>query len=92
MSSNSIIKGTVKATEGQDLPGVVVTLNSSNLQVEHTTVTSANGKYDFRNLPTGAFTIEAVMSGFRPAKETVEVEFGQTRTVNLIMSPSSGEE
>jgi outer membrane receptor protein involved in Fe transport len=81
------IEGVIKDSSGGVLPGVTVEARSPALVGVQSAVTDAQGVYRFPALPPGKYTIDAKLTGFRPARaENVLVELGQILKVELMMS------
>ena len=64
-----------------DLPGVLVTATSPNLQGTRTTSTGASGDYVFANVPPGEYTITFVLDGFKT--QTLKVTLAGSRQSRL---------
>ena len=62
------IVGTIKDSSGAVLPGVSVTASGPAMPAGQTTVTDANGSYQFPALLPGVYTIKAELQGFQPAQ------------------------
>ena len=65
-------------SEGQNLPGVTVTVNSPNLQGSRTAVTSENGDYNFPSLPAGEYRVTFELSGLQTVEETLLISASQS--------------
>jgi hypothetical protein len=50
------------------------------------------GSQTFSNLPAGSYVVSATREGYEPASEEVEVEEGETATVELTLDEAEGEE
>ena len=62
-------------SDGQPVPGVLVTATSPNLQGSKTTSTSSNGDYLFPALPAGDYTISFELEGMQSVRrELTEVD------------------
>ena len=84
------IVGTVVDAQGASVPGVTVTVTNSANGLVRTAATADNGSFRFPALPTGAYKLSAVKTGFATlVVEQVEVPVGETRTVNLTMKIAS---
>lgn len=80
------IRGTLQDDTGAVLPGVTVTATSPNLVGSRTTVSGADGTYEFPALPTGTYKIETTLSGFAPSVvQNLDLKPGQTLKVDLSM-------
>jgi hypothetical protein len=75
------IAGTVTDASGAVLPGVAVTLTSAQGTVggNQETLTDSRGAYQFLRLVPGAYSVKAVLQGFRPfVQEGIVVNSDQT--------------
>jgi hypothetical protein len=61
------IRGTVTDSTGAVIPGANVTARSEGTGFSRSTVTNASGVYSFPELPTGTYTVEVGLSGFKSA-------------------------
>ena len=80
------VRGQVRDTNGDPLPGVVVEVTGDIVRGERATTTGVNGKYLVTALPPGAITVTGTLDGF--AVETVEdvrISISATSTVNLVL-------
>lgn len=81
-----VITGQVTdATTGAPLIGVQVV-------VEGTTIgglTAENGRFRIQSVPVGTRTVRAILIGYGPVTETVQVTADQTSAINFEMSPSA---
>ena len=82
-STGAIIDGTVVDADGGVLPGVVVTVTSSEVRQEG--VTDAIGWFSFTGLLAGDYVVTAALPGYAT---TVSVQTGTTATVPLVLSPN----
>ena len=83
------IHGRVTDQDGENLPGVVVTVEGVAIPGERTAVTRANGEYEFREIPPGEYQVTAVMTGFKTAKSNARVGLGQSVHVDFTLVPES---
>ncbi|GAB3320419.1 hypothetical protein GCM10027299_13670 [Larkinella ripae] len=63
----------------QPMPFANVYLNNST----HGTTTDAKGRYKLTNVPLGTIELVASFLGYQPARQSVRLENGQARVVNL---------
>ena len=72
------INGTVVDAQGGVLPGVTMTLRNIDTGVVRSTVTEADGAYQFAGLAPGRYDLKSELAGFTP----VEIK-GTTLTIGL---------
>jgi len=65
------------------IPGATVSLRNQGTGTEATTVTDANGSYNFALLDPGNYTVSASASGFQTTVRTVTVSLGRTQTADI---------
>ena len=95
VSFASVTKGEIKGTTvdegGLPVPGVVVTITSSNLMGMRQAQTDGEGRFRFIELPPGQYQVIAEASGFQTKKvEGVGVVVGRTAILTIEMKLSSG--
>ena len=76
-------------TGGAPLPGATVTISSPALQGVRTTVTGANGDYNFPALPPGRYTVTLELEGLQKVTRTAEVRLAETARVEADLKVSS---
>jgi outer membrane receptor for ferrienterochelin and colicins len=74
-------EGTVRDALGDPLPGVVVALRTTGLNV----VTDEQGRYCLPRLRADTYVLEFSLPGFRPASRTVEGLVGGTAAADVVM-------
>ncbi len=80
------VVGTVFLPDGTSIPGVAVEATSPKLVGKRVAVTNETGKYRFPMLPSGKYTIEFKLEGFKSkVNKNVEVILGKTIKVDAIM-------
>lgn len=81
------IRGTVKDPEGGVLPGVSVTaLSDALVSGRLLAVTDERGVYRFPSLPSGTYTIQAELSGFKTTRQDgVRITIGAALAVDLVL-------
>ncbi|HYN01976.1 MAG TPA: carboxypeptidase-like regulatory domain-containing protein, partial [Vicinamibacteria bacterium] len=78
------ITGTVTDPQGAPIPGVTVTAANTGTGLSVSAVTDAKGSYTFRNLPPGAYDLNASLEGFRALNQTgLRVSAGNPVRVDL---------
>jgi hypothetical protein len=76
------ILGTVIDDSGAPVPGASIQAESKNLPQPLTTVSDAQGRYHFFNVPIGVYTVTTTLAGFTTAKATLDVRLGSQLTHN----------
>ena len=89
--ATGVISGTVTDGDNRPLPGVTVTLASSDDSPRRSVVTNANGRYEIADLATGTYTVTAELPAFRDAVKRQRVTSGR-REVWLVMEPGEAPE
>src|SRR5688572_3987345 len=85
------IAGTVTDTQGGILPGVAVSLRSTDRT--GTFVTDASGQYRFLALPPGMYSLTFELAGFQTiSREQVEVRIGQNVDLPIRMGVAAVQE
>jgi hypothetical protein len=90
----AVVTGTVADETGAALPGVSVTGRSPALQLPTiTTVTSADGTYEFRDLPPGTYEFRFEISGFQVlTRNEIRLNAGFTARVDVALKVGQIEE
>ncbi|WP_255547652.1 TonB-dependent receptor [Mucilaginibacter sp. dw_454] len=73
---------------GESLPGASVTIQ--NLAIS--TISNASGKYTFKNLKNGSYTVVVSYLGYQTAQQTTEVSANSTLDFSLVHSTTVTEE
>ena len=81
------IAGRAADASGQPLPGVRITVESSD-SARHTAVTDASGHYTLSGVPAGPIVVTSELAGFAPTRESLILDDGN-REVNLTISAGS---
>ena len=80
------ITGTIMESTGSVLPGTVVNIVGDETKLTRTQTSSANGSYDFVNLPIGSYTLTFTHEGFQTQRvPSIVVQANRTATVNATM-------
>src|SRR5438309_3986974 len=95
------IRGTVTDSTGAVVPGASVAAKNEDTGFTRTTVTNGAGAYSFAELPTGTYTVEVSLSGFKSAirkgivlnvadvlAEDVQLEAGAVSETVTVQSPA----
>lgn len=81
------IFGNVVDTDGSALPGVTVTL--TGVGAPQVTVTDAEGRFRFLNLPPARYSLRAELAGFGTATRAgISVNLGRNSEVTMTLNPS----
>src|SRR5215207_10027848 len=65
--------GGVKDPEGLSIPGATVLLTNRVSQTKQEAVSDDAGRFTFGNVPYGTYVLSAVLSGFAPIEQLVDV-------------------
>ena len=80
------ITGTIMESTGSVLPGTVVNIVGDETKLTRTQTSSANGGYDFVNLPIGSYTLTFTHEGFQTQRvPSIVVQANRTATVNATL-------
>jgi hypothetical protein len=78
--------GTVTDSQGAAMPGATVTVTETGTNLSRTAATNASGNYNFSNLKSGTYRVNAELSGFRKAaREGVDVAVNTTVRVDVTL-------
>jgi outer membrane receptor for ferrienterochelin and colicin len=86
------IQGKIVTTDGDELPGVTVVIESSKMIGTRTDVSRADGSFLFRRVPPGEYVITSTMVGMQTDKTTITVGLGGVSSPTIIMSTESTQE
>jgi len=79
------LTGTV-TTAGSPLPGVTITATQTETGLKRDVTSEVDGTYTILNLPPGAYTLEAMLQGFRSFQQTgITLQVGATPVINITM-------
>lgn len=87
-STTGTIAGRVVDAQDRATPGVVVTVESPNLQGVRSAVTSETGDYILTFLPPGAYTVTFELSGFERQDRHVSLASTQVLPVDVKLGPA----
>ena len=65
-TATGIIRGHVVSTDGRSLSNAAVTLYLRDQRMESSTRADSDGRFEFRDLPSGTFDLVAIKTGFGP--------------------------
>src|SRR4051812_47768175 len=86
-AANGSIEGTVTDPSGGVLPGVVVTVTSTDTGAVRSVVTNESGVFRAPLLPLGGYTATAELQGFKKFEQTgIRLSAGQTVAINPVLS------
>ena len=89
----SEIKGRVADVTGAAVPGAQITATEMRTGEQYTSVTGADGYFDFANLVSGRYRLLATAKGFNPnIREGLTLAVGQTLGIDLPLPPGSTHE
>jgi hypothetical protein len=82
----STIQGTVTDKQGLAVGGAQLKISSDVLGTSRTTVSDANGAYQFPNLPAGVYTLSVTHAGFATSSfKDLNVTLNQVLTLNVVL-------
>jgi len=91
--TTGIIRGVVMDESGAVIPGATVVLVAPGTGQNTSRSTNSSGIFVFPSQPVGVYELEATAAGFRNQRvDEVQVELGQTTTVNVRLRPGTGSE
>ena len=92
-SSMSSIAGTVSDSSGGTVPGADVTATDTKTGTTFTAVTTSSGAFTIPAVPSGTYTLNVALQGFKTAVlKDVVVTVGQPATVRAVLQPGGLEE
>ncbi len=86
VAGESGVSGTVIDNEGLALPGATVTLSSQDGGVRNS-VTDVDGRFWFRGIAAGSYTVSSSLSGFKESEFEVNVRYDQVADLGVTMIP-----
>ena len=91
--TSGIIRGVVSDSSGAVVPGATIVLLAGETNQHLARTTNDAGIFVFPSQPVGLYVLEASAAGFLGRRvEPVNVEVGQTTTVNLRLQPGTDSE
>ncbi len=88
-NEGATVRGHVRTAAGEPLPGVVVTLQSSDTRKPATDVSNADGAYAFASVPAGRYSVSFGLPNFTKAtRNDVDVRAGESATVDVVLQLS----
>ncbi|MDR6783596.1 iron complex outermembrane receptor protein [Pedobacter africanus] len=81
--NNGRITGTIKTADGE--PALQATVSITGLRK---IAAGENGRFTFKNIPAGDYTITASYTGLESQSKTISLQAGQSLTVNFILQGS----
>jgi beta-lactamase regulating signal transducer with metallopeptidase domain len=87
-----VVAGTLYDQMGGLLPGAEVSMVHSATRANYAMPTDETGSFEFRNLPTGQYTIDTSLPGFERVRAVVEVTQGNAIYRSLTLPLGSIEE
>jgi Carboxypeptidase regulatory-like domain len=87
--TTGVIEGSVSDATGAALPGVTVEARNLDTNLARTTVTAADGRFVFLQLPPGHYKATFTLAGFATlVQESIELTVGSTITLTVPMKVS----
>ena len=85
-TTNATLGGTVSDSSGALIPGVTVTATNNATGIVNTVITNESGAYQFANLQTGAYKVQAELPGFQAqVVNTFNLGLGQQARLNFTL-------
>ncbi|WP_022835602.1 SusC/RagA family TonB-linked outer membrane protein [Salisaeta longa] len=81
-AQDATIRGVVRDTEGEPLPGATVQIQSLSMGA----ATDADGRYTIASVPAGTYTLQASFVGYNTQTKEITVSEGQRVNVNFRLS------
>jgi trimeric autotransporter adhesin len=80
------LRGSLRDSGGNVMPGVTITLTNEATNVARTTVTNGSGEFVFEKIDPGKYKIDTTQSGFKRLERSgIIVETQQYLTLDLVM-------
>ena len=87
---NAVVSGRVTDSSGAVIPGASVELQNTATGVRVKTQTNAEGLFVFPPASSGGYEVSVAAAGFSTAQiKGMTLEVGQSRTVNVTLTPSA---
>jgi hypothetical protein len=87
------IDGTVRDESGAVIPGASITVTNAATNLQRTTVTDAQGRFNVPALSPGRYRVAAEVQGFTAAaREDLELQLGQSITVDFSLRVAAARE
>ncbi|HVZ29317.1 MAG TPA: TonB-dependent receptor [Asticcacaulis sp.] len=87
--TNGSLAGTVKSEAGKPEAGATVSVKGTSNAYKNTVTTSADGKFELNQIPTGRYDIEISSPDGTKAKETIVVSLGSVSSYDFTTSAAS---
>lgn len=84
--ANGSLAGQVTDTTGDAVAGAMVTVQNLSGDYHRTLHTGQYGRFSFRALARGTYTVEVVSSGFSTQDRQVSVASGETREIDVVLA------
>lgn len=79
------LNGTVQDPTNQVIVGAAITVRNTGTNRAYSATSNASGLYVVPNLPPGPYELSASYTGFSLYKSSIELNVGQTATVNITL-------
>src|ERR1044071_2180434 len=79
------ITGRVVDQQNMPIPGVTITATNVSTGLVRVDASDAEGTYRLAALPVGTYTVEIMLAGFAPIKQSISIDVGVTVPLDLVM-------
>src|SRR4051812_42535146 len=88
--NNAGASGQVVDPTGAAVTGATVKMTETEKGVPHTTITDADGRYTFPNLPVGPYRLDATMTGFKTYTQSgIVLQVGDRSSIDIKLDVGS---
>ncbi len=85
-SNYAVVRGSILDPQHRPVPGAHVHVSSTETGAEREVAANGTGLYEIAGLQPGSYELAVESSGFKQAKETLNLEVGQQATIDMQLS------